>query len=55
VYPSLNLDTGRVTTAANFTPAPHLKHLYTLLRENRFIVDIAPRDLLDKIKAGEAS
>ncbi len=40
VYPSLNLATGHITTAANFSIAPHLAHLYTYLRENRFIQDI---------------
>src|SRR5437867_12566681 len=37
VYPSLNLQTGHISTAANFPIAPHLWHLYAHLRENRSI------------------
>ncbi len=65
IYPILNFKTGRNFTAENFPIAPQLKHLYTYLRENRFIQDIPnfnadylrirSADLLEKIKAGDAS
>jgi hypothetical protein len=37
VYPHLNLETGQITTADAFPIAPHLKHLYAYLLENRSI------------------
>jgi len=37
VYPSLDLATGHTLTAENFSIAPHLRHLYVHLRENRNI------------------
>jgi hypothetical protein len=65
VHPSLNFDTGQVVNVENFPVAPHLRHLYVHLRENRFILgieqfnpDFLPirsRDVLEKIKAGDPS
>jgi hypothetical protein len=65
VYPGLNLKTGQITTVQSFAAAPHLKHLYTHLVENRFIqgirnynkelLPIRSRDVLAKIQSGEAA
>ena len=65
VYPSLNFATGQTVTVENFPVAPHLRHLYAHLTENRFIQGLASanpdflrirsRDVLDKIAAGDAS
>ena len=65
VYPSFNLVSGAITTAANFPVAPHLRHLYAHLLENRFIEGIAnhnpkllpirSREVLEKIQAGDAA
>lgn len=65
VYPSLNLATGRVTTAANFPIEPHLAHLYTHLRENLYIQDIETynpdflpirsRDVLARLQSGDTA
>jgi hypothetical protein len=40
VYPSLDLPTGHTMTVENFSIAPHLRHLYAHLRENRSIQDV---------------
>jgi hypothetical protein len=63
VYPSLNLATGHITTAANFPIAPHLSHLYEYLRENRYIQDlqnynpdflpIRSREALKRLQSGD--
>ena len=63
VYPSLNLDSGQVLTVENFPIAPHLRHLYAHLVDNRFIqgikhydrslLPIRARDVLAKIQSGE--
>lgn len=63
VYPSLNFDTGQVVTAEAFPVAPHLKHLYAHLLENRFIqslrdlnpefLPIRSRDVLAALQSGE--
>jgi len=63
VYPGLNLKTQQIVTADNFAVAPHLKHLYTHLLENRFIqgirnyrkelLPIRTRDVLAKIQSGD--
>ena len=37
VYPHLDLESGAVMTADNYPVAPHLKHLYAHLLENRYI------------------
>jgi len=64
VYPSLNLQTGHISTAANFPIAPHLWHLYAHLRENRSIQDIEnynpdflpirSRDVLARLQSGNS-
>ena len=41
VYPHLELDSGKLVTAENYPVAPHLKHLYAHLLENRYIQGIA--------------
>jgi hypothetical protein len=41
VYPSLDKKTGRLFTVENLDVAPHLRHLYQHLVDNKFIVDIA--------------
>jgi len=65
VYPSLDRKTGKLTTVENMEVAPHLRHLYAHLVENRFVenirnynpeyLSIYSRDVLEKIKAGDAS
>ncbi len=40
VYPSLDKKTGQLTTAENLEVAPHLRHLFAHLKENKFIQDI---------------
>ena len=65
VYPHLELESGQLVTVDNFPIAPHLKHLYRYLVENRLIQgipninrDIARirrRDVLAKIQAGDSS
>ncbi len=65
VYPALNFATGQVVTVENFPIAPHLRHVYAHLTENRFIqgldnvnadfLRIRSRDVLDKIEAGDIS
>jgi len=65
VYPSLDRQTGKLTTVENLEVAPHLRHLYAHLVENRFVENIRnynpeylkiySGDVLAKIKAGDAS
>ena len=65
VYPSLDRKTGKLTTVENLEVAPHLRHLYAHLVENRFVENIRnynpeylkiySGDVLAKIKAGDAS
>lgn len=40
VYPHLELESGELVTAENYAVAPHLKHLYKHLLENRYIQGI---------------
>ena len=64
VYPSLNFKTGQVVTVENYPVAPKLKHLYTHLTEsrslqglerfNRDFLPIRSRDVLHRIKSGDA-
>jgi len=64
VYPGLKLETGQTVTAENFAFAPHLKHLYAHLRENRFIqgisnyneklLPIRSREVLKQIQSGDS-
>jgi hypothetical protein len=63
VYPSLDLDSGQVITGESFPVAPHLKHLYAYLLENRFIqclrnynpdlLPIRSRDVLARLQSGD--
>jgi hypothetical protein len=63
VYPSLNLESGKVVTASSFPVAPHLNHLYQYLLENRFIqevnysgadlLQIRSRRVLEQIQRGD--
>jgi hypothetical protein len=65
VYPSLNLESNRLTTAENFPIAASLRHLYAHLRENRYIQDIEKpnpdffpirsRDVLARLQSGNDS
>ena len=65
VYPSLDRKTGRLITVENMDVAPHLRHLYAHLVENRFVENIRnynpdylkiySGDVLAKIKAGDPS
>jgi hypothetical protein len=64
VYPSLDRS-GKLTTVQNMEVAPHIKHLYAHLVENRLVEDIAnynvdclavySGDILKKIQSGDAS
>ena len=63
VYPHIDLESGQTVTAENFPIAPHWKHLYRHLLENRFVqsirnfnaklLPIRRRDVLAKIQAGD--
>jgi hypothetical protein len=63
VYPSLDKKTGRLTTVENLEVAPHLRHLYAHLVENKFIetitnydpeaLKIYSSDVLARIHAGD--
>ena len=63
VYPSLDKKTGKLFTVENLDIAPHLRHLYQHLVENKFIVDITnynadalkiySGEVLAKIHAGD--
>jgi hypothetical protein len=63
VYPSFKPETGETVTSDTFPIAPHLKHLYRHLLENRYIQGIAnykpellpvrTRDALAKIQSGD--
>jgi len=65
VYPHLDLDSGKLITADNYRIAPHLKHLYTHLLENRYVqsvgnfnrqlLGIRRRDVLARIQSGDTS
>ncbi len=65
VYPQLEPKNGAVITAGNLRVAPHLRHLYAYLCENRYIealkdinetyLPILSRTALSKIKAGDPS
>jgi hypothetical protein len=65
VYPSLDLESGRMLTADSYPVAPHLRHLYQHLLENRFIqavphfeadyLRIRRTDVLKKIQSGDPS
>ena len=65
VYPSLDKKNGKLTTVENLEVAPHLRHLYAHLVENKFIEGITNYDpealkiysgeVLAKIHAGDES
>jgi hypothetical protein len=64
VYPLLIPSTGSIITARNFRVAPHLRHLYSFLMENKFIqglqqyeekwLPIFSRDVLAKIQKNDS-
>ena len=63
-YPLLDDKTGSLITAGNLRVAPHLRHLYSYLTENRYIdsirdydektLTIFAREVLSHIRSGEA-
>jgi hypothetical protein len=63
VYPSLDFATGDVVTMETFPVAPHLRHLYAYLTDNRCLRGLAnvnvsllrirARDVLEKIAVGD--
>lgn len=65
VHPSMDKKTGTLTTVENMEIAPHLRHLYAHLVENKFIEDIKgynpdalkiySGDVLTRIHAGDES
>jgi hypothetical protein len=65
VYPSLDLESGRLITGENFPAAPRLSHLHAYLLENRCIqcirnynaalLPIRSRDVLARIQSGDPS
>jgi len=65
VYPLQDQPTSALITAGNLRVAPHLRHLYAYLLENRFIegmkdinekcLPIFSRDALSKLKGGDSS
>jgi hypothetical protein len=65
VYPSLDKKSGRLITVENMEVAPHLRHLYAHLVENKFIENITSYnaaalkiysgEVLAKIHAGDES
>ena len=65
VYPHRDPATGQITTAETLQVAPHLRHLYAHLLENRHIegiqnasgdyLDIFPPQVLAKIQSGDAA
>ena len=44
VYPHQDLENGSLVTAENYPIAPHLKHLYTHLLENRYVQGVRKFD-----------
>jgi hypothetical protein len=64
-YPQLERQTGAHVTVGNLRTAPHLRHLYEFLRENRFLegicdvdescLGIDSRDVLVRLRRGDAS
>ena len=63
-YPLLDAKTGGLITAGNLRVAPHLRHLYAYLIENRMIeslrdvddrcLPIFSRDVLEKLRCGDS-
>ena len=64
-YPLLENATGSLITAGNLRVAPHLRHLYAYLVENRLIesvrdydencLSIFSRDVLKRLRSGDTS
>lgn len=64
-YPQLDVPTGALISAGNLRVAPHLRHLYSYLVENRMIesmkdydekcLPILSRDVLARIRAGDTT
>jgi hypothetical protein len=64
-YPQADATTGALVTAGNLRVAPHLRHLYEYLLENRFIenirdfdercLSIYSRDVLARLRSGDAA
>ena len=64
-YPQLDPKTGALVSAGNLRVAPHLRHLYTYLVENRLIeslrdfdkacLPVFSRDVLARIRCGDPS
>jgi hypothetical protein len=65
VYPHLDLESAQLITVENYPVAPHLKHLYAFLLENRYLegvrkfnpelVRIRRREVLEGIQSGSAT
>ena len=65
VYPVLDLKSSSLITAGNLRVAPHLRHLYAYLIENRLIegmrdfdesaLAILSRDVLARLRSGDPS
>ena len=65
VYPHFDFDSGQLITAENYPVAPHLKHLYAHLLENRYVlpirkytadlVRIRRREVLASLEAGDGA
>ena len=65
IHPFKDPSTGQIATAENLEVAPHLKHLYAYLLENRFVepvknynpdyLGIYSREVLKKIQNGDGS
>jgi hypothetical protein len=63
-YPQLEAKIGALVTAGNLRAAPHLRHLYEFMLENRFAesirdfdercLSIYPRDALARLRTGDA-
>ena len=61
-YPQKDAKTGALVTAGNLRTAPHLRHLYEFMLENRFVesirdfdercLSIYSRDALARLRAG---
>jgi hypothetical protein len=62
-YPQLDASTGALITAGNLRTAPHLRHLYEFMLENRFVeslrdvdercLSIYSRDALARLRSGQ--
>ena len=65
VYPHFDFESGQLITAENYPVAPHLKHLYAHLLENRYVqpirkynadlVRVRRREVLASLEAGDGA